>query len=83
MGSFEKMKERILKKPTLNNIMPKELQTFLEHYGFILKHVNGSHFVYGYPAASKVFMLNIPMHAPVKPAYIDKVRETILEIEES
>ncbi len=30
---------------------------------------------------NKVSMLNIPMHKPVKPTYVDQVRERIMEIE--
>lgn len=30
---------------------------------------------------NKVFMLNIPLHKPVKPTCIDQVRERIMEIE--
>ena len=81
MSTFEKTKEKIMRTPPLNGIMPNELQNFLEKYGFVLKHVNGSHFIYEYPRNSKVFMLNIPMHKPVKPTYIDQIRERIIEIE--
>lgn len=81
MSTFDKIKEKIMRTPTLNDIMPNELQSFLNKYGFILKHVNGSHFIYEYLGNSKVFMLNIPMHKPVKPTYIDQIRERIIEIE--
>ena len=81
MSTLDKIKEKIMRTPTLNDIMPNELQSFLKKYGFILKHVNGSHFIYEYPGNSKVFMLNIPMHKPVKPTYIDQIRERIIEIE--
>ena len=80
MSTFEKTKEKIMRTPTLNGIMPNELQNFLKKYGFVLKHVNGSHFIYEYPGNNK-FMLNIPMHKPVKPTYIDQIRERIIEIE--
>lgn len=81
MGSQEKMLKRIMKTPTARDIMPTELKSFLEHYGFQLKRATGDHFIYQYPSSGKTFMLNIPMQKPVKPAYIDQVRETILEIE--
>ena len=71
-----------MKKPTNKNIMPRDIQNFLEHYGFTLEHVNGDHFIYCYPRINKNIMLNIPMAKPVKPAYIDQIRKTILEIEE-
>ena len=80
MGSYDKMLERIMKTPTVKDIMPNELQVFLEHFGFQLKRVRGDHFIYQDPTSEKTFMLNIPMHKPVKPAYIDQIRETILEI---
>ena len=54
---------------------------FLEKYGFIQKRVNGSHFIYSYPSKNRNIMLNIPMHSPIKPTYIDHIRECILEIE--
>lgn len=81
MSTFEKMKEKIMRTPTVNDIMPKELQNFLEKYGFIRKSVKGSHFIYAYPTTNKVFILNIPMHKPVKPTYIDQIRDRIIEIE--
>lgn len=82
MGRFEDMKDKIMKTPTASDITPKQLKSFLDHYGFILKRSTGSHFIYEYKGTNKVFMLNIPMHNPVKPAYIDEVRKRIMEIEE-
>lgn len=70
-----------MKTPTAKDIEPKELQSFLKHYGFKLKRVNGSHFIYEYPDEAKVFIINIPMHSPVKPTYIDQIRDKIYEIE--
>ncbi len=72
-----------MKKPTNKNIMPKDLQNFLNRYGFVLEHVNGDHFIYSYPHQIKNFMINIPMAKPVKPSYIDQVRKIIMEIEEN
>ena len=81
MGTQDNMKEKILKTPTAKDIGPKELQSFLKSYGFILKRSTGSHYIYAYPTDNKTFMLNIPMHSPVKPAYIDMIRDIICEIE--
>lgn len=81
MGTYDKIKEKILKTPTVKDIEPKELQSFLIHYGFKLKRSKGSHFMYEYPSEPKNFMLNIPMHNPVKPAYIDMIRDIICELE--
>ncbi|MBQ8522762.1 MAG: type II toxin-antitoxin system HicA family toxin [Clostridia bacterium] len=81
MSKHEKTKQKILSTPTANDFTPKEIQNFLDKYGFILKHVNGSHFIYAYPNGDREFMLNIPMHNPVKPSYIDKIRKCIREIE--
>lgn len=82
MGSYENMLEKILKTPTVKDIQPRELQSFLIRFGFKLKRIKGSHFIYEYPGGSKTFMLNIPMHSPVKPAYVDMIRDIIFEIEE-
>ena len=53
MSTFEKTKDKIMHTPTLNDIMPNELQAFLDKYGFKLKHVKGSHFIYEYPTRIK------------------------------
>ncbi len=81
MGKQDNMLERIKKKPTAKDISPEELQSFLKHYGFNLKRTKGDHFIYEYPTKEKVFILNIPMKKPVKPVYIDMLREIILEME--
>ena len=81
MGTQDNIKEKILKTPTAKDIEPKSLQSFLNHYGFKLKRIKGSHFIYEYPTEAKTFMLNIPMHSPVKPAYIDMIRDIICELE--
>ena len=81
MGTYDNMLEKIKKTPTAKDIQPNELQSFLKHYGFKLKRTTGSHFIYEYPTQETTFMLNIPMHKPVKPAYIDMIREKIEEIE--
>lgn len=81
MGTQDKIKVKIMKTPTAKDIEPRELQSFLDNYGFILKRTNGSHFIYEYPTVSKTFMLNVPMHSPVKPAYIDLLRDIICELE--
>ncbi len=82
MGTYDNMLEKIKKTPTAKDITPKELQSFLKHYGFRLKRSKGSHFIYEYPGTDKPFMLNIPMHNPVKPAYIDLIRDILYETEE-
>jgi len=79
MSTFEKMKDLILKKPTVNNIMPKDLQNFLIHYGFVLKRIKGDHFIYS--LGNDDFVISIPMHKPVKQTYIDQVRTIITENE--
>lgn len=81
MGTQDNMKERIMKTPTAKDIEPRELQSFLNHYGFRLKRSRGSHFMYEYPTESRTFMLNVPMHSPVNPAYIDLLRDIICELE--
>ena len=81
MSTFDKIKSKILSTPTVNDLTAKEIQHFLTTYGFILKRVKGSHFIYFFPSKNRNIMLNIPMHSPVKPYYIDQIRECILEIE--
>ena len=81
MSKFEKMKAKILSTPSANDITAKEIQSFLQKYGFQLKHVNGSHFVYAFPSKQKELVINIPMHSPIKPWYIDAIRECIEQIE--
>lgn len=81
MGKYENMLERIRRKPTVKDISPEELKAFLRHYGFHLKRVHGDHFIYEYPTGGKTFILNIPMKNPVKPTYIDQIRNIILELE--
>ncbi|MBR3933634.1 MAG: type II toxin-antitoxin system HicA family toxin [Clostridia bacterium] len=81
MGKYDNIRDKIMKTPTAKDIGPRELQSFLDHYGFKLKRSKGSHFMYEYPSTSRNIMLNIPMHSPVKPAYIDKIRDILYEIE--
>lgn len=81
MGTQDNMKIKIMKTPTVKDIEPKALQSFLNHYGFKLKRTKGSHFIYEYPTDIRTFMINIPMHSPVKPTYIDAIRDIIFEIE--
>ena len=80
MSTFEKVKARIMKKPTVNDLMPNEVKNFLIHYGFIEKRVRGDHFIYVYPNFSEI-VLNIPMHKPIKEAYVDHIRNAIILIE--
>lgn len=79
MGKQDNIKEKILKTPTASDINSERLKSFLNHYGFVLKKVKGSHHIYSYGGK---FAFCIPMHDPVLPAYIDQIREKILEIEE-
>lgn len=81
MSTFEKIKAKIMHEPTYNDFSPKEIQSFLQRYGFELKHVKGSHFIYAYPMSEKLIMINVPMHNPVKPTYIDHIRDAISLIE--
>ena len=58
MGTFDNIKTKILKTPTARDITPRELQSFLDHYGFTLKRSKGSHFMYEYPGEVRNIMLN-------------------------
>ena len=79
MGKQEKTNEKILKRPTANDITSDKLKSFLNYYGFTLKNVSGSHHIYFYDGK---FAFVIPMHDPILPTYIDQIRDKILEIEE-
>jgi len=81
MSSYDKIKQKILSTPTANDFTPKEIQNFLTKFGFVLKRSKGSHFIYAFPGENGELVLNIPMHNPVKPAYIDEIRKRIKEIE--
>ena len=80
MSQFEKFKARIMQVKPPKDIMPKELQKFMEKTGFILLGVTGSHFVYKHNKLRD--NLSIPMAKPVKPIYIVKIREALIELGE-
>lgn len=82
MGSYENTYERIMTKPTAKDITPDELKSFLKHYGFNLKRTKGSHFFYEYTTRVRNHQFPIPMHNPIKPSYIDMIREIINEEED-
>lgn len=81
--STDDFKAKIMKRPTATDIKPKKLQSFLTSYGFVLKRSNASHFIYEYidTVKNKKHQIVVPMHDPIKPAYIDKIRDIILEVE--
>ena len=83
MGRADAFKNKILRKPTATDIKPEKMQSFLERFGFVLKRSNGSHFMYEYidSQTGKHYPLVIPMHDPIKPAYIDQIRKIIIEVE--
>lgn len=80
MSQLEKFKARILKKPSCRDITSKELQSFLLLYGFVLKRVKGDHFIYEHPKLK--MPISVPMPKIIKPAYIDKIRDIIMKIDE-
>ena len=81
MGRLEKLKARIMKRPTASDITATELQNLLQAYGFVLKRVNGDHYIYGHPKIEKPIP-PIPMSKIIKPAYIDLIRRFLIEIED-
>lgn len=81
MSTFNKIKEKILSTPTARDFTPKDIQHFLEKYGFLCVRKKGSHYIYRFPNKSDIPSLIIPMHKYIKPAYIDQIRERIIEIE--
>ena len=81
MGTYDNIKDRIMRKPTANDITDKEIKRFLEGFGFELARSKGSHFIYKYKNSEQTLVLNIPMHSSIKPAYIDQIREAVLRVE--
>ena len=81
MGRQDNLLEKIKQRPTANDIGPDELQNFMTHFGFVCMRTNGSHFIYKYKGKGKSIV--IPMHSPIKPSYIDLIRDTITEIEDN
>ena len=73
MSTFDKIKVKILSTPAANDFTPTEIQHFLEKYGFVCVRSKGSHFIYKYPSNDIVSNLVIPMHNPIKPAYIEQI----------
>ena len=51
MGTYDNIKDRIMRKPTANDITDKEIKRFLEGFGFELARSKGSHFIYKYKEA--------------------------------
>lgn len=82
MSSYEKMKQKILQTPARKDIMPTELQNFLEKYGFKLMRIRGDHFIFKIQTEFLTKSLIIPMASPIKPVYINQLREIIIEVEE-
>lgn len=81
MGRQDNLLEKIKQRPTAIDISSGELQSFMSHFGFECVRINGSHFIYKYKGKGKSFA--IPMHNPIKPSYIDLIRDIILEIEDN
>ncbi len=82
MGTQDNLYDRIMRKPTAKDIMPKEIKSFLMHHGFVLKRISGSHHTYGFPEYPNIITIPIHEGKPIGPAYIDLVRKAIKEMEE-
>lgn len=78
MSQFDKLLQRILALD--KNLRFEELQKVLEHYGFVMGGPGGG-------SSHKTFRktgelpITIPLHEPIKRAYVEKVRD-IVESEE-
>ena len=81
LGKYDSIKEKIMKTPTAKDISPEKLQSFLKHFGFVIKRTKGSHYIYEYKDTGRCFIIPIPMHDPINPAYIDQIRGIIIDIE--
>ena len=74
MSQFDKLLERIKKLD--KNIRFEELQKILEHYGYTMKGPSSG-------SSHKTFRkegrypITIPMHEPIKRAYVEMVKEII------
>lgn len=83
MGKSDGIKAKIMNDVTPSDIKKKELLSFLEREGFILKRIKGDHYIFDYPlqdGTTKTFV--IPMADPVKRPYIKQIRDAIRQNEE-
>jgi predicted RNA binding protein YcfA (HicA-like mRNA interferase family) len=61
-----------------NNVRPEELRAVLERYGFELRSVRGSHWIYKHPQLAR--RLAIPYRRPLKPIYVTQAVHAIDEV---
>ncbi|PWA06989.1 hypothetical protein DCC39_17125 [Pueribacillus theae] len=74
MAGVEKIVEKMQNRP--NGIRFSELVKTLEHYGYILDRVRGSHHNFRNEQGD---IITIPKHNPVKAVYIKEVLKRIGE----
>ena len=61
-----------------NSVRPEELRAVLERYGFELRSVRGSHWIYKHPQL--VRGLAVPYRRPLKPIYVAQALNAIDEV---
>lgn len=78
MSSIDKLEKKIRNNP--NDVKLSDIQKLLEHYGFELQTINGSHFNYIHPDLGKNItdIVTLPRNGNlVKRIYILKALEKI------
>ncbi|MEZ4493651.1 MAG: type II toxin-antitoxin system HicA family toxin [Dehalococcoidia bacterium] len=76
MAKHDRQLERIRRAD--RNVRPEELRAVLERYGFSLRSVHGSHWIYRHPALAR--RLSVPYRRPLKPIYVRMSLEAIDEV---
>ena len=77
MTRFKKLKEKIEQDKVNRDITFDELTKYLEHYGYRLNRINGSHHIF----TRDNDVLVIPVHgSSVKYYYVLKAREKVKEL---
>ena len=81
MSQFEKSKARIMQKCPPKDIMPNELQVFMQKMGFKEPRVKGDDYTYEHLKHRDI--ITIPMRKPILPVYIRNLRKYIEDIEDN
>jgi predicted RNA binding protein YcfA (HicA-like mRNA interferase family) len=79
MPKRDRQLERIRRATT--DVRPEELRTVLGRYGFELRSVHGSHWIYKHPGLAR--RLAIPYRRPLKPIYVQQAINAIDEVLEN
>ncbi|HEY5475088.1 MAG TPA: type II toxin-antitoxin system HicA family toxin [Tepidiformaceae bacterium] len=68
--------ERIRRSPT--SVQPEELRKVLLSFGFEVRSIRGSHWVFVHPGFE--FPLIVPYRRPLKPVYVRMALEAVDEV---